>query len=192
MNWLLFLSQLPATPSSLRVAVWRRMRAAGALGLQNGVWVLPNKPDQQKLLQDLLTFIQSQGANGQIFTVSLLTVEIEKDILERFRSDRDEEYSEFCERCQEFLGEIRKESHKKKFTFAELEELEQDWQRLEAWLAKIQNRDFLGGKSARKATQLLDAGRTTLEAFSAQVYIHQGLDISSDQHQQKPSSSKSK
>ena len=191
MNWLLFLSQLPATPSSLRVAVWRRMRAAGALGLQNGVWVLPNKPDQQKLLQDLLTFIQSQGANGQIFTVSLLTMAIEKDILERFRSDRDEEYSEFCERCQEFLGEIRKESRKKKFTFAELEELEQDWQRLDAWLAKIQNRDFLGGKSARKAAQFLDAGRTTLEAFSAQVYSHQGLDISGDQRQ-KPSSRKSK
>ena len=34
MKWLLFLSQLPANPSRLRVAVWRKLRAEGALGLQ--------------------------------------------------------------------------------------------------------------------------------------------------------------
>lgn len=31
MEWLLFTSQLPASPSRLRVMVWRRMKAAGAV-----------------------------------------------------------------------------------------------------------------------------------------------------------------
>ena len=67
MNWLLFLSQLPANPSSLRVNVWRKLRAAGALGLQNGVWLLPDNPENAAFLQDLLKMVQSQNAGGQIF-----------------------------------------------------------------------------------------------------------------------------
>ncbi len=53
-KWLLFVSQLPASPSSLRVMVWRRMRASGALGLQNGVWVLPHRQEHERFLQQLL------------------------------------------------------------------------------------------------------------------------------------------
>ncbi|HEX9013956.1 MAG TPA: Chromate resistance protein ChrB, partial [Anaerolineaceae bacterium] len=68
MKWLIFLSQLPAVPSSLRVSVWRKLRAAGALGLQNGVWLLPHDPERVKFLEDLLVAVQAQGAAGQIFS----------------------------------------------------------------------------------------------------------------------------
>jgi len=61
MNWLLFLSQLPITPSSLRVNVWRKMRAQGALGLQNGVWILPDEAEQVNFLMELCKMIHKQG-----------------------------------------------------------------------------------------------------------------------------------
>jgi len=57
MDWILFLSQLPTNPSSLRVTVWRKMRANGALGLQNGVWMLPDRSEQIHFLQDLSEII---------------------------------------------------------------------------------------------------------------------------------------
>lgn len=173
MNWLLFLSQIPANPSSLRVNVWRKLRAAGALGLQNGVWVLPNQPEQVKFLEDLLVTIQNQGASGQIFSVAPLTETIEQDILARFRADREEEYAEFYERSQEFLAEIKKETGKLKFTFAELEENEQDFQRLTNWLEKIKKRDFVGGDEAQKAIETLKTCRTAFEIFSTEVYNRQ-------------------
>ncbi|MCE5207447.1 MAG: hypothetical protein LLG42_03960 [Chloroflexi bacterium] len=180
MNWLLFLSQLPANPSSLRVNVWRKLRAAGALGLQNGVWVLPENPDQSKFLTDLLEAIQSQGASGQIFTVTPKDEAIEQDILARFRLDRDEEYAEFLEHSLEFLAEIEKESEKQKFTFAELEENEQDFQRLSNWLEKIQKRDFIGGEKAREAAEELEKCRNVFEIFSAEVYNRQTNETTSD------------
>lgn len=173
MDWLLFLSQLPANPSSLRVNVWRKLRAAGALGLQNGVWVMPKLPEQAKFLEDLLSNIRSQDANGQIFTVTAMSKEIEMDILSRFSSDRDEEYAEFEERSLAFMAEINKETNNQKFTFAELEENEQDFQRLTKWLEKIQKRDFMSGESARKAEEIFELCRSALEAFSTKVYIHQ-------------------
>ncbi len=173
MNWLLFLSQLPATPSSLRVSIWRKLRAAGALGMQNGIWVLPDQPDQIKYLEDILISIQNQGASGQIFRVSPINEAIEQEILSRFRADRDEEYTEFLERCQEFLLEIKKESGKQKFTFAELEENEQDFQRLTNWLDKIQKRDFIGGEKAQEAVITFQHCLNAFEAFSIEVYNRQ-------------------
>lgn len=173
MNWLLFLSQLPATPSSLRVNVWRKLRAAGALGLQNGVWVLPDQPEREKFLEDLLSSIQSKGAGGQIFRVSSLSKAVEQDILNRFRIDRDEEYTEFLERTGEFLAEIEKESAKQKFTFAELEENEQDYLRLSGWLKKIRKRGFAASGKASEADNALEDCRRALEVFSSAVYASQ-------------------
>lgn len=170
MDWLLFLSQIPSHPSSLRVNVWRKLRAAGALGMQNGVWVLPSSPEQVKFLQDLLEMIQSQGASGQILTAAPLNPAVEQDILARFRADREEEYTEFLERSQDFLTEIHKETEKQKFTFAELEENEQDLQRLENWLARIQKRDFTGGEKADQALAALENCRASFEVFSGEVY----------------------
>lgn len=173
MNWLLFLSQLPTTPSSLRVNVWRKLRAAGALGLQNGVWMLPNHPEQIAFLEDLLDSIQKQGASGQIFSVAPLNEPVEQDLLARFRADRDEEYAEYLERSQEFLAEIEKESAKEKFTFAELEENEQDFQRLANWLEKIQKRDFTGGEKAQEALARHQKCASVLEGFTNEVYNRQ-------------------
>lgn len=176
MNWLLFLSQLPSNPSSLRVNIWRKLRAAGALGLQNGVWVLPSTPEQIKFLEDLLLAIQDQGAGGQIFTVSPLNEAIEKDILARFRVERGEEYAEFQERSLDFLAEIEKETGKQKFTFAELEENEQDLQRLANWLERIQKRDFVGGEQAQRAVEIYQKSQQVFEIFSAEVYRRQAPD----------------
>ena len=170
MDWVLFLSQLPTNPSSLRVAVWRKMRAFGALGLQNGVWVLPDKPEQMHFLQDLSEFVQNQGASCQIFKVSPLDQKTEDSIVERFQADRSEEYDEFIERSNAFLTEIEKETHKQKFTFAELEENEQDLQRLSSWLIKIQNRDFIGGEKAQLASEVFEKCKIAFEVFSTTVY----------------------
>jgi len=180
MKWLLFLSQLPANPSSLRVNVWRKLRAAGALGLQNGVWLLPHEEEQTKFLEELLATIQEQGASGQIFTVSPINETIEQGLLSRFRSDREEEYTEFIERSQDFLDEIQKESKIQKFTYAELEENEQDLQRLVNWLEKIQKRDFTGGDKARKAADFLAKCRMVFEAFSDETYKCQANESSAD------------
>lgn len=178
MEWLLFISQLPASPSSLRVNVWRKLRAAGAMGLQNGVWLLPNAAEQARFLDELLQWVKNQGAGGQVFTVAPLNESVQQDILARFQADRDEEYAELHERCVEFLAEIDKETGKQKFTFAELEENEQDLLRLQGWLEKIQKRDFTGGEAARQAGEDLEHCRLALEAFSAEVYRRQAPEAS--------------
>lgn len=176
MNWLLFLAQLPATPSSLRVNVWRRLKAAGALGPQNGVWILPNRPDQQEFLQELLSYIQEQNASGQVFVIDALNNAVEKDILDRFRTDRDAEYAEFLDKSVNLNIELQEDMANQKFTFAELEDLEEDFNRLAAWLAKIRERDFLGDGRGSEAADIHEVNSQVIKDFSRKVYSRAGFD----------------
>lgn len=180
MQWLLFLPQLPASPSTLRVMVWRKMRAAGALGLQNGVWVLPQTSDQNPLVAELSDYIQERGANSYIFEVSSLNQAIEKDILELFRADRNEEYTEFCERCDALLAELKRETGQEKFTFAELEETEEDLQKLKNWLGKIIARDYYNSQKRIVAEDKLELCQVAYQEFANKVYASQGMDIASN------------
>jgi hypothetical protein len=156
------------------------------LGLQNGVWVLPSTPEQVKFLEDLLLAIQNQGASGQIFTVAPLNEAIEQDILSRFQAERAEEYTEFQERSQDFLAEIEKETGKQKYTFAELEENEQDLQRLTSWLERIQKRDFMGGEPAQQAAIMHQKCQQAFETFSTEVYRRQATDSTDSDAAAKP------
>jgi hypothetical protein len=176
MNWLLFLSQLPASPSTLRVTVWRRLRAAGALGLQNGVWVLPATPEFRQFAEDQMTYIKGQGATSYSFEVTSLNPSVEQTVLAGFRAERDEEYAEFCERCEALLAELKRETAGEKFTFAELEETETDLHKLETWLGKIIARDFVDGSQKQAALDYLGRCREAYEVFATKVYSQQGID----------------
>lgn len=180
MDWLLFLPQLPASPSTLRVMVWRRMRTAGALGLQNGVWVLPRTSERETFAEELLTYIHAQGASGYIFKVGALNEAIQDDILARFRAECDEEYDEFVKRCEALLAELDRETGQEKFTFAELEETEEDLKKLENWWNKIGARDFVGGKRRQAALEIFERCQTAHRLFASRVYESQGLQDSAD------------
>jgi hypothetical protein len=174
-GWLLFLPQLPSSPSSLRVLVWRRLRAAGALGLQHGVWVLPRTPEQERFLRELLAEITPQGGSGLLFEATALSPDVPADLVARFRAERDQDYAEFRGRCRDFLAEIAKETAAQNFTFAELEENEQDLHKLVGWLQKIRARDFFGGQQAEPSTADLARCHEAFQGFAQAVYAHAGL-----------------
>ena len=176
-EWLLFIAQLPATPSSLRVNVWRRLRNGGATSLQNGVWILPRNDENTMFVERLLGYIKQNEASGQVFLVQELNQAVHEDILARFNADRDQEYEEFLEQCQSFISEIGKETAANKFTFAELEENEQNLQRLRKWIAKIQKRDFSSTTMSQNALTALNSCHQKLHDYTRQVYKQEGIDF---------------
>ena len=179
-KWLLFCSQLPANPSSPRVMVWRKLRAAGATGLQNGVWVLPHTDEQVNLANELQTYVEQQGGTCQIFAAVSLNPDTEARVLDLFQADRAEEYYEFEEQCHAFLAEIDKEIGRKNFSYAEYEENEQNFNKLAGWLTKIQRRDLVGGDRAVAAPKLLEDCHDALLKFADAVYQHEGASSGTD------------
>ncbi len=75
--------------------------------------------------------------------------------------------------AREFLAEIEKEAERQKFTFAELAEYEQNYQRLANWLEKIQKRNITGGEKSREENNTLKSWRMVFENFSAEDYNRQ-------------------
>jgi hypothetical protein len=177
MEWLLFLPQLPITPSSLRVNVWRKLGLAGALRLQSSAWLLPDRQEQLRFLQGLLLFIQSQGASGSIFSIKPLSPAVEQDLLARYQVGRDDEYGVLCQRAADFLVEIKRETASANFSFARLQKAEGDFYKLETALSQIQNRDVGGSLRAPEAVRLFKACQEAFSAFSegAEAHLHPPL-----------------
>ena len=169
-GWLLLLAQLPKSPSSARVALWRRMRAAGATTMVNSAWVLPETAPHAEFLGQLRDVVLRQGGTVFVLSVSVASPEENETIMARFRADRAREYDEFAERCTALLDEIGKEGKAGKYTFAEMEESEQDLEKLARWLAKIQARDFFPDERGREAAAMLARCQAAVEAFSQSVY----------------------
>jgi hypothetical protein len=100
----------------------------------------------------------------------------ERDLVARFNVARDAEYDEIIESVERFEDEIRRESRKKRFMFAELEESEADWTKLRRWFARLTERDFFGAAGRSGAEEALARGRELLDEFTREVYRREGLD----------------
>jgi hypothetical protein len=179
-GWLLFLAQLPSRPSSARVALWRRLRAAGATTMVNGAWVLPETDSHAKFFDQLREVILGQGGTAFILNIPESAPEVDEAIVQRFQGDRAREYDEFTERCTAFLDEISKETHAGKYTFAEMEEGEQDLEKLARWLTKIRERDFFPDEHRQQSATMLARCRSVLDGFSQAVYIAEGVQEAAD------------
>lgn len=174
-GWLLLLAQLPSKPSSARVALWRRLRAVGATTMVNGAWVLPDTAAHMTFLVKLREGILQQGGTAFVLNIAGSPPDVDETIVQRFRADRAREYDEFAERCTAFLDEIGKETGAGKYTFAEMEEGEQDVEKLARWLKKIQARDFFPDECGRQSVAMMARCRSALDGFSQAVYIAEGV-----------------
>jgi len=157
------------------VALWRRLRAAGAASVLNGAWILTVTDEHKLLYAQLVEMVRAQGGSATVFATAATSEDEEQAIVARFRADRAREYDEFAERSGEFLAEIKKETRRRKFTFAELEEIEDDLDKLSAWLAKIKARDFFPDAQMQQANERLETCSTALRTFAEAVYAQEGV-----------------
>jgi hypothetical protein len=91
-----------------------------------------------------------------------------------FTADREQEWLEFLAECIKFDREIDKEIRIKKFTSAELDEEEQNLERLQRWFRELRARDLFGSPSHVEAERRLKECAERLEDFAERVYQHGG------------------
>lgn len=167
-GWFLLMYRVPREPSRLRVAVWRRLRALGAVYLHNAVAVLPASSQGERALRLLRNEVVEMGGMAQLVSADVLGGE--DDVIAAYNAARNEEYGEVVARCQDFLTEIETETAKQHFSFAELEENDEDLTKLRGWLEKVTARDLLDASGRTAATEALQQAAAALEAFAEHVY----------------------
>ena len=171
-GWLLLIYRVPPEPTRLRSTVWRRIKSLGAIYLQNSVAALPASPANERSLRKLRREIVDMSGTAILLAAGALAGEAE--VRGAFVTARNEEYAEIIDKCEDFLRQVQKEYDENHFTYAELEENEEDLVKLRNWFAKIVDRDvFLADR--RPATErALETCEQSLEAYAARVYAEEG------------------
>jgi hypothetical protein len=119
-QWLLLVYRIPAEPTRLRAMVWRRLKALGAVYLQNSAAALPGPRRRgacasQAAARDprhgrfcgAADVLGGSGWAGRGGTV---------------RGGQDSEYDEILDKCVDFHAGLEKEYAATHFTYGELEE----------------------------------------------------------------------
>ena len=168
-RWLLVTVGLSAGQASLRVHVWRKMRSLGAVYLQSSVCLLPDRPDVTREVRRLLDRVRREGGSSRWLRIVLPEPAEAEWLRGEFNAARDVEYGEVLERVPALSAELAGERARGRATFAEVEESEADLQRFQAWLAKIEKRDYFAAPVGEQARAAVAAAGEELAAFEAEA-----------------------
>lgn len=172
MKWIFFSYSLPANPSKARVYAWRQLKKIGAVNLQN-VWVVPHAVERVKELEKLAESLQKYKGSALTMVGTIPIKQQEQSVLDALAASRDEEYIEVIEQCEAFYKEIDFEIGRENFIFAEVEENEEELEKLKRWFKKVEKRDTVKAPLRKKALQHLKKCEKMLNDFAKKVYDHQ-------------------
>jgi hypothetical protein len=106
-RWLLFIHQLPAQPSNLRVRTWRRLQQLGAIPLKQAVYVLPDTPEAREDFEWLKAEVKGVGGDASVFAAGLVDAWSDDALVEEFRRSRQEAYGALARDAEQALKRVR-------------------------------------------------------------------------------------
>ena len=179
-RWLLLICRVPQDPPGRRTYVWRQLRQLGAVYLQQAAAILPERPELRSALEALSQRIREYGGEVSLLSTASPDDGWERELIGRFNQARDAEYAEIVENVERLEDEIERERRKGRFTFAQLEDIEGEWDKLQRWHERISGRDFFAAPHRSAADEALAHGQAELETFTADVSAREGVEANHD------------
>jgi uncharacterized protein YdbL (DUF1318 family) len=168
-KWLIMNYTLPKEPSRARVSVWRKLKKSGAVNVQQSMWILPDTAANFEALNTIKDEVVS--CCGEAYVMHATADEQSGGVfVEKMNVARNEEYKELLEQCADFLKEIEKETARKNFSFAEVEENEEDLIKLQNWFGLISSRDVFCAPLREDSASMLKECVAALDDFCDKVY----------------------
>src|SRR5262245_22544578 len=90
--WLVLIHQLPPKPPYLRVKVWRRLQALGAVPLKNSVYLLPNTDDAREDFEWVLREIRKERGEASLCEARLVEGLTDEEVRGLFLRAREDDY----------------------------------------------------------------------------------------------------
>ena len=184
-QWLLLIYKVPQDPTRFRTYLWRQMRMLGAISLQQMVCLLPKTPDHVSEMQRLVAKIEEFRGEAHVLTFTSPSKEWEDRIITRFNATVDEDYAEVAENEERFQDEIHRETRKEKFTFVELEDMEDDREKITREMARVRARDFFGAPGRSEAEAQMAETKKLFKEFSRKIYAREGVEEPVDTENEK-------
>jgi hypothetical protein len=149
-SWLLFVHQLPARPTSLRVRTWRRLQQLGAIAVKQAVYVLPDSPNAREDFEWLKTEIEGSGGQASVFAADMVDTWSSDALVEDFRRSREEAYSELAREADRLLRRLTAGRRRSKRVPSR-----RAIQRLRERVAAVERIDFFGSAGRDRVLTLV-------------------------------------
>ena len=149
--FLLLIVSLPPSPSSLRVRVWRRLRALGAVALKRTVYLLPDSRDHYEQFQWLGQEIQRERGETILLRVAQIENVSRADLIRLFHEARDPEYRLLAGRYRRLLQALERKSA------ATSARVDQDLAQLQRDFEKLRELDFFDAPGRAEVERLREA-----------------------------------
>jgi hypothetical protein len=104
--WLLLVTNLPGHNPTLRMRIWRALKAAGAGLLRDGAYLLPNGERSREVFEEQGSGIKAAGGLVQVLSFDAESAEQNAELIALF--DRTEDYAEAIHRLDAVKGEFGK------------------------------------------------------------------------------------
>jgi hypothetical protein len=135
---------------------------------------VPARPDFLDAVDRAVELIERADGDVLVFDAAPRGETMTAELEAIFTDEREAEWVEFLGECDKFEREIEKEIRIKKFTAAELDEEEQNLERLRRWFRELRSRDVFGAASQPDAEHRLKECSERLDDFAQQVFEHGG------------------
>ncbi len=152
-KWLLLIHQIPPKPGYLRVKIWRRLQALGAVAIKNSVYVIPRNEQTLEDFQWLLREIVQAGAEASICAASFVEGLTDDQVEGLFRTARDADYGQIADEAKVVLDTAPPGAS---MTDEDRSELEAALARLKKRFSVVANLDFFGAQGREAASTLLE------------------------------------
>jgi hypothetical protein len=105
-RWVLFMPTIPAKPASVRVKIWRRLQAIGAIGLRGSVYALPNREECVEIFEWVSRELRELGGQASICEGRFLDDSTDDDIERRFIDARNADYAEVADAAKQLAKKL--------------------------------------------------------------------------------------
>ena len=150
-QFLLLIVSLPPSPSSLRVRVWRRLRALGAVALKRTVYLLPDTGDHYEQFQWLGQEIRRERGETVLLRVDQIENMSRPDIIRLFHEARDPEYRQLAARYRKLMQTLERKSA------GASARVDQDLAQLQRDFEKLRELDFFDAPGRAEVERLREA-----------------------------------
>ncbi|MBI4610196.1 MAG: chromate resistance protein [Candidatus Rokubacteria bacterium] len=147
--WLVLIVSLPPHPSSLRVRVWRKLRALGAVALKNSVYLLPFTPETYEQFQWLSQEIQKDRGEATLLKVDRIENLKPDEVVRLFQDARDRDYRDLAERYRKLLRNLDRKASRRAAAWRD-----DEVGRLARDLERIRETDFFDAPGYREVERL--------------------------------------
>lgn len=160
---------LPTKPSKARLHVWRQLKKIGAVNVES-LWVVPHSKDKLVELQNLVKDIQGFNGTGMLLIGKPAEARDEERIKATLSESSNEEFTELAGVCDKFLAEIESEIAKENFIFAEVEENEEELEKIKKWYDKILKRSVYESPLRKAIVDKIKSCESSFDRFSKIVF----------------------